>query len=395
MTESRRLAPGLLVVLSFLAAVGPLATDMYLASFTDIAAELQAPPSSVQLTLTAFLVGMGAGQLLLGPLSDQLGRRPVLVAALAVFAAASIALVWSPNIGVFIALRLVQGLSGAAGVVVSRAIAVDLATGDAAIRAISLIAMFTGLGPLLAPPLGGAILVLGDWRAVLGALAILATAMFLLALLRVPESLPRAQRSAAGIATALRSIRALLGDAGFVTLSCAFALAFGAMLAYIAASPFVGQVVLGMPPLVYALGFAAGALALVAGNFANARLAGRVRPTRMLALGAALLLVAGLAATALTTTRALAPPSFIACAFVLSAGASLMMANASALALARSGSHRGSGSALLGAGQFAVGGVASPLVGAWGEHTALPMALVILAAALLSATAVAVSLRRG
>ncbi len=384
MTPRPRLSPGLLAVLSFLAAVGPFATDMYLASFTEVARDLGAAPSSVQLTLTAFLLGMGTGQLLLGPLSDQVGRRPVLVLALSVFAAASIAMVFSPSIEVFIALRLVQGLSGAAGVVVSRAIAVDLSEGAAAIRAISLIAMFVGLGPLLAPPVGGAILTLGDWRAVLAVLAGIAVAMLVLAAIFVPESLPREARRASGIATALGAFRSLLADRGFLLLMLVFGLAFGAMMSYISASPFVGQTILGMPPLVYSLAFGLSAAAMILANLLNARLAGRVPATRMLLIGASLMLLAGLAFTILWLTGALTIPTFVACAFTLTGGTGLVMSNASALALARAASARGSGSALLGAGQFAMGSIGSPIVGAWGEHTALPMALFVLGCAALA-----------
>ncbi|RGE17622.1 multidrug effflux MFS transporter [Leucobacter sp. wl10] len=383
MTARRRLTPGLLAVLSFLAAVGPFATDMYLASFTAIARDLGARPSSVQLTLTAFLIGMGVGQLLLGPLSDQSGRRPVLVVSLAVFAASSVAMVFAPNIAVFVVLRALQGMSGSAGVVVSRAIAVDLSKGPAAIRAISLIAMFVGLGPLIAPPVGGAILTLGDWRAVLAALAAIAVAMFALAAFFVPESLPRESRGS-GLRTALRSFGALLGDRRFLLLMCVFGLGFGGMMSYISASPFVGQVVLEMPPLLYSLAFAAGAAAMILANFTNARLAGRVPARRMMLIGTLLSLAAGAALTALSASGALSPALFIACAFALTGGSGLVMSNSSAIALSLADDTRGSGSALLGASQFAVGGLASPLVGAWGEHTALPMSLFVLTASALA-----------
>lgn len=389
-----RLTPGLLAVLSFLAAVGPFATDMYLASFTSIATDLGAIPSSVQLTLTAFLIGMGTGQLLLGPLSDQCGRRPVLVIALGVFAASSIAMVFSPNIGIFIALRAVQGMSGAAGVVVSRAIAVDLTKGADAIRAISLIAMFVGLGPLLAPPIGGAILTLGDWRAVLATLAAIATAMFALALILVPESLPRDRRASSGVRTAMHNFGRLLGDPRFLLLTCVFGLGFGSMMAYISASPFVGQTMLGMPPLLYSLAFAAGACAMILANMVNARLAGKVPASRMLLIGSVLSLAAGATLTASSLSDTLSPPLFIVCAFVLTGGTGLIMSNASALALSLAEASRGAGSALLGAAQFAVGGLASPLVGAWGEHTALPMAAFVLGSAILGCVGVLVY-RRG
>ncbi|MBL3700591.1 multidrug effflux MFS transporter [Leucobacter luti] len=384
MTVHPKLTPGLLAVLSFLAATGPFATDMYLSSFTQIASDLGAPASSVQLTLTAFLLGIGSGQLVLGPLSDQWGRRPILLVALSVFAATSVAMVFSPNVGVLIGLRFLQGFAGAAGVVVSRAIAVDLTEGAAAIRAISLIAMFVGLGPLIAPPVGGAIAAVADWRAVLATLAGLAVAMLVLAAVLVPESLPRERRNAAGLRAALRNFAALLGDRGFLLLMCVFGLGFGGMMAYISASPFVGQIILGMSPFVYSLAFAAGALAMITANLINARLAGKVPATRMLFIGTVFALLAGTGLTVLATSEALTPASFIACAFTLTGGTGLIMSNASALALARAGAAKGSGSALLGASQFAVGGLASPLVGAWGEHTAVPMAVFVLGVAVLA-----------
>ncbi|QYM75589.1 multidrug effflux MFS transporter [Leucobacter luti] len=384
MTARPKLTTGLLAVLSFLAATGPFATDMYLSSFTEIAADLGAPASSVQLTLTAFLLGIGSGQLVLGPLSDQWGRRRVLLGALAVFAVASIAMVFSPSIGVLIGLRFVQGFAGAAGVVVSRAIAVDLTEGAAAIRAISLIAMFVGLGPLVAPPIGGAISAIADWRAVLATLAGIAVVMFALAALFIPESLPSEQRNAAGLRAAIGHFSRLLRDRAFLLLMVVFSLGFGGMMAYISASPFVGQTILGMPPFLYSLAFAAGALAMITANFINAKLAGTVRATRMLVLGTVFAVLAGAAFTVLATTNTLSPAAFIVCAFTLTGGTGLIMSNASALALARARAAKGSGSALLGAGQFAVGGLASPLVGAWGEHTALPMALFVLTVAVLA-----------
>lgn len=384
MSVRPRLTPPLLAVLSFLAAVGPFATDLYLASFTEIARDLGAPASSVQLTLTAFLLGMGLGQLILGPLSDQLGRRPTLVVSLTVFALASVLMVFSPNIVVLIALRALQGISGAAGVVIARAIAVDLSQGAAAIRAISLIALFVGLGPMIAPPIGGAILQFGDWRAVLGVLAGIAVAMCVLAALFVPESLPPEARHSAGLRMALQSFGGLLRTRDFLVLMCVFALGFGSMMSYIAASPFIGQVILGMPPFVYSLAFAAGALALILANFINARLAGKVLPQRMLLLGTILSLAAGVALTVLVLSETLSIPVFIACAFTLTGGAGFIMSNASALALSLAAHARGAGSALLGATQFTFGGLASPLVGAWGEHTALPMAVFVLAASALA-----------
>jgi DHA1 family bicyclomycin/chloramphenicol resistance-like MFS transporter len=383
----RRLTPALLATLGFLAGVGPFATDMYLASFTEIAHDLGGTPATVQLTLTTFLFGIAAGQLVLGPISDRFGRRRVLVTALAVFAASSIALVFSPSLPVFIALRAVQGFSGAAGVVVSRAVAVDLSEGDTAVRALSLMAMVAGLGPLIAPPIGGAIAQAANWHVVLAMLAAIAVIMLLLAVLVVPESLPPQQRHTGGFATLAGRFRTLLTDRAFAGGTLAFATGFAAMMAYISASPFVGQVVLRMSPFAYALAFATGAVSLVLANSLNARIAPRVGPGRMLIVGVAMIATSALVLTVLSTTGSLGVASFIACAFVLTGGAGFTMSNASALALARAEQARGSGAALLGATQFFIGGLSTPVVGLWGEHTAVPMAIVALGFGLLALAA--------
>ncbi|CAG7607039.1 Bicyclomycin resistance protein [Leucobacter soli] len=383
-TAQPRLTAGLLAALGLLAATSALATDLYLSSIPSIAADLQTSPSRVQLTLSLFFFGLGAGQLVLGPLSDSLGRRPVLIAGTAVFTTASVATVFSPTIEVLIALRLVQGISGAAGIVLARAIAADLSRGENAVKALSLIAMVVGVAPLVAPPVGSLAHELWGWRGVLAALAVIAASMLLTAWRGVPESLPREKRLSRGLRSTLRPFGGLLRDRVFVLLLLAYALGFTAMISYVSASPFVGQQVLGMSPVAYAFAFTAGATAFIATNLVNARLGPRVGPARMLAIGSVVLLVGALGMLAFVITGTLTIASFIACAFALGCGTALTMSNSSTLALMRAGHARGSGSALLGTAQFALGGTAAPLVGLWGEGTALPMAVIIAAAAVLS-----------
>ena len=388
-----RLTPWILTVLGLLAATSSLATDLYLSSVPTIAADLQTTPAQAQLTLSLFFFGICLGQLLLGPLSDSRGRRPVLLVSLAVFTAAGVATIFVPNIETLTVLRFVQGASGAAGLVLSRAIAVDLSTGDTAVRALSLIQMVVGLGPLLAPPLGASMHTLIGWRGVLATLATVALLLLILTWRSVPESLPPEKRLPQGIIAAIRPSGRLLRDPGFVLLMLAFSLGFAAMIAYVSASPFVGQRVLGMTPLVYGLAFATSASAFLIANFVNARLAPRIGPAAMLAVAAAVLVLGGGGLLALTLGDALTAPTFITCAFSITAGAALTMSNGSALALARAGAARGSGSALIGAVQFGLGGAMAPLVGLWGEHTALPMAVAASVAAVLTAVSVALSRR--
>ena len=380
------LSRGLLFALGYIAAVGPLSIDMYLASFTDIAVSLDTTAAAVQLTLTTFLVGLGFGQLILGPLSDRHGRRTVLISALIVFTLSGAAMVFAPNIGVLVALRAVQGFTGAAGIVIARAIAADLTTGTGTVRALSLIATLVGLGPLLAPPIGGAVSTLWGWRGVLVVLAVAATVMLLVSILVVPESLPAQNRLSRGLGSTFRTMGTLVRDLSFVLYTLAFAFGFAVMIAYISASPFVGQGILNMSPIAYSLAFATSATALLLAGLTNARLAPRFGPQRMLLVGTSALLAGSVAMATFIATGALTPASFIVCAFATTGGAGFTMTNSSALALNRAAHARGSGSALLGTTQFLLGGLFTPVVGLWGEHTALPLAVVMTSTAAIALT---------
>lgn len=393
MVTNGRLGRGVLAALGFVSAIGPFATDMYLASLPQIASSLDTPAASVQLTLTAFLLGMACGQLLFGPLSDRFGRRRVLVIALGVFAAVSVAIAFSPGIGVLVAGRFVQGVTGSSGVVIARAVVADLTTGSAAMRALSLMSMVSSLGIIIAPLVGGVIATVTDWRGVLLTLGGIATAMFVLALLFIPESLPPSRRLRGGVRTIAAGFAALVRDRAFLAPALTFMFGFAMLMSYISASSFVVQSVLGLGPLAYGAGFTAGAAAMLGGNAVNARLAGRVSSPTMLLIGVGCGLLGGVAMLAQAVLGVLTLAGFIACAIAVTGGTALVMANATTIALGRAGGARGTGSAILGSGQFFLGAAVSPIVGLWGEHTAVPAAVCVSVAALCAA-ACAIAARR-
>ncbi|MDN5383585.1 MULTISPECIES: multidrug effflux MFS transporter [Streptomyces] len=381
---------GLLVTLLLggLTATPPLAMDMYLPALPEVTRSLHAPATTVQLTLTACLVGMALGQLVVGPLSDRWGRRRPLLAGLAVYVLATALCALAPGVEVLIALRLLQGLSGAAGIVIARAVVRDLYDGVAMARFFSTLMLISGVAPIVAPLIGGQILRVTDWRGVFVVLTAVGVLLGALVWTRLPETLPPAERHGGGVGETLRSIRWLLADRAFTGCLLTGGFAFAALFAYIAASPFVVQEVFGASPQTFSLLFGLNAVGLVVAGQINGRvLVGRVRLDRVLAVGLAVVILAAAALLLMTTgvfgDTGLTPVA--AALFVLMSAMGITLPNTQALALMRTRRHAGSASALLGTSTFLIGAAASPLVGIGGGRTAVPMAVVQLAAALVAA----------
>ncbi|MFB7734219.1 multidrug effflux MFS transporter [Streptomyces sp. NPDC056112] len=380
---------GLLVtlILGGLTATPPLAMDMYLPSLPEVTRSLHAPAATVQLTLTACLAGMALGQIVVGPMSDRWGRRRPLLAGLAVYVLATALCALAPNVETLVAFRLAQGLSGAAGIVIARAVVRDLYDGVAMARFFSTLMLISGVAPIVAPLIGGQILRVTDWRGVFVVLTVVGALLAVVVWTRLPETLPPARRHGGGVGETLGSMRRLLADRAFTGYLLAGGFAFAALFAYIAASPFVIQEIYGASPQTYSLLFGLNSVGLVIVGQINGRvLVGRVRLDRVLAVGLAVVILAAagllLMAAGVFGNVGLAPVA--AALFVLMSAMGVTLPNTQALALMRTRQHAGSASALLGTSSFLIGAVASPLVGIAGEHTAVPMALVQLAAALVA-----------
>ncbi|MFD5162479.1 multidrug effflux MFS transporter [Streptomyces hawaiiensis] len=386
-TSHRR--TGLLVtfLLGSLTAVPPLAMDMYLPSLPEVTRSLSAPAATVQLTLTACLAGMALGQLVVGPMSDRWGRRRPLLAGLAVFVVATVLCALAPTVELLVAFRLAQGLAGAAAIVIARAVVRDLYDGMAMARFFSTLMLISGVAPIVAPLIGGQVLRVTDWRGVFAVLTVIGVLIGVLVWARLPETLAPADRHGGGVGEALRSMRTLLADRSFTGYTLTGGFAFAALFAYISASPFVIQEIYGASPQTFSLLFGLNSVGLVIVGQINGKiLVGRVSLDRVLGIGLAIVVTA---ATALLLMSlgvfgevGLVPVA--AALFVLMSAMGITLPNTQALALMRTRHAAGSASALLGTSSFLIGAIASPLVGVAGEDTALPMAVVQLAAALVA-----------
>ncbi len=366
----------LVLLIGALSAFAPLSIDMYLPGLPDIARDLGASPAEVQLTLTACLVGLALGQLVAGPLSDTYGRRRPLLAGLALYSVASLLCAIAPTIWIFVLLRVLQGLGGAAGIVISRAVVRDHYQGSAAARFFALTMLVNGLAPILAPIIGGQLLLITSWQGVFVVLAAIGATLFVFAALRLEESLPRDRRRSGRLHDVARAYRGLLLDRGFMSYVLASALAFAAMFGYISASPFIIEDVFGQSPQVFSIFFAVNALGIVVMSQVSGLLVGRVPPGRILLAG---LILSATGGVLLIAAAAIGLGLFgIAVGFfMVVASYGLVAPNAAALALADQPHQAGSASALLGASQFLVGAAAAPLVSIGGTTSALPMAVVI------------------
>lgn len=370
------------VVLALLTAIAPLATDMYLPAFPRMAQELGTSATAVQLSLTTFMVGLALGQLVIGPLSDQRGRRGLLVAGSAVCAAAGLACALAPSIGVLVAARFVQGFAGAAGVVLSRAVVADRARGTAAAKLFGIMMLIQGVAPVLAPLLGGTLVTAVGWRGVFGILAGVSLVMLVGVLVLVPETLPRERRTAGGLAATARDARTVLRNRRYLGWTGALVLGFAAMFAYISASPFVLQNVLGLSVGAYSVAFALNALGLGLVAGLGTTLVDRVAPRRLLGIGVTA--VAVLSVLLLLDVVLLDLPRWptLVLLFLTVSSLGLVFGNATTLATDEVAHAAGTGSAVMGALQFGLGAVVSPLVGLRGEHDALPMAVTMVVLAL-------------
>jgi DHA1 family bicyclomycin/chloramphenicol resistance-like MFS transporter len=372
------------LVLGALIALGPLTIDMYLPAFPALSAELDASDSATQLTLTGMLGGLAFGQLVIGPLSDALGRKRPLIAGLVAHAVASALAALAPTIYVLTSVRVLQGFAGAAISVVAMATVRDLFSGFAVARLMSRLMLVVGLAPILAPSIGGVILEWTSWRGIFGVLGATALLLTVVAAVGLRESLPVARRRPLNLRSTLGTYRDLLGDRPFLALVLIGGLMMSAMFAYVAGSSFVLQEGYGLDELSFGLVFGANAAGLTVASQVNPVLIRRWGVVNVLS-GAMLV---GMAAAAVLTLAGLTGVGGLFGVLVplgvVVASVGLSLPNTPALALARHGEAAGTAAAMLGAVQFGVGALVAPLVGMFGSTNAAPMGAIMVAVTALA-----------
>ncbi|MFC9083820.1 multidrug effflux MFS transporter [Streptomyces sp. NPDC057062] len=387
-TGARRLLT--VLTLGALLALGPLSIDMYLPALPAISADLRASSSSVPLTLAGTWLGLGLGQLFVGPLSDTVGRRPPLIVGTVLHIAASILCLVAPNVAVLGVLRVLQGVAGAATMVVAMAVIRDLFTGREVATVLSRLMLVVGAAPVFAPTLGGVILLVGSWHAVFAAPAALGGLLLVVVLTTVQETLPPERWRTGGFRPVTRAFTIVLRDGRFVIMALVSSLAMAAMFAYVSGASFVLRDGYGLREQEFALALGAGAAALIATSQLNVMLLARWAAQRIMLRALAVATAISLVLTPLAASGEGGVASFVILLWLITAAVGFVLPNGAALTLSRHGEAADTATALLGAGQFGLGAVVAPLVGLLGNN-AHAMAVVMtacVAAALVLAGAV-------
>ncbi|BBX09327.1 Bcr/CflA family drug resistance efflux transporter [Mycolicibacterium aichiense] len=357
----------MIVVLGALVALGPLTIDMYLPALPRIADELGVSSSVAQLTLTGTLAGLALGQLIVGPLSDSLGRRRPLMAGIALHMLASLLCLFAPDIAVLSLARGLQGMGAAAAMVVAVAVVGDLFDDSAAATVMSRLMLILGVAPIVAPSLGAAVLLKASWHWVFAVLIVLAGALLLVAALALPETLPVGSRRPLRVRSIAATYGSLLRDLKFVILVIVGALGMAGLFAYIAGAAFVLQGRHGLDQQTFALVFGAGAIAFVVATQLNVILLRRLSPQRILMIALTVATGVGAVFVALSVTHTGGIYGFLIPVWAVLAMMGFVIPNAPAVALSRHHEASGTAAALLGAAQFSVGAVIAPVVGLMGN----------------------------
>ncbi|QHG23566.1 multidrug effflux MFS transporter [Pseudomonas sp. DTU12.1] len=391
---THRVAMRLAIGLGLIGALGPSAVDMYLSSLPEIAREYQSSFASVQLTLTFFLLAMGAGQLIFGPIVDAYGRRRPLLAGLVVFTLCSLGAAWAPTLETLIALRFVQGLGSALTLVVIMSMVRDVSEGVAATKLFALLMTIEGVAPIFAPALGGVIDTHYGWRAVMLVLAAFGLAVLGNSWLSLPETLPASQREPLRLGAACRTYLTIARDRHFLRPTLAVAAVFFFLFAYIGGATLVYQQTYGLSPQAFGMLFGVTGVAILIGAMSAGKLVSRLGLGRLSLIGVCCMAAGSAIAVASTLTYVGLPGIVAGMALALFG---LGIAESTLMSLVMSSQKRalGSTAALLGAFQLSVSASATPLSALALTYGPVAWTALLLASALLTCLLTTISLPRG
>lgn len=378
-----------ILVLGALTALGPFTIDLYLPAFPVLQADFHTTAAAIQLTLTGTMIGFALGQLIVGPLSDRVGRRRPLLAVTGLHVLASVGAAFAPDLALLGVARVLMGVGAAAGGVVAMAIVRDLFGGRRLVVMLSRLALVSGVAPVLAPLVGSALLVVMPWRGIFGVLAAYGLVMLVSAIVLIPETLPAARRQAGRGGGVVARYASVLGDRVFVGVLIIGAMSFSGLFSYLSSSSFLFQEGYGFDAQQYGLLFAVNSLGVVGGVQVASRLAARFGPQWVLAWSTAVLAAAS-TAIIVADRAGLGLWGTVVPLFVFMTACGFTFPCVQVLALDRHGSAAGTAASLIGACNFGVAGIVSPLVG-WIARdsgiTATTMASVMVACAVIGCLA--------
>ncbi|QIH74915.1 Bcr/CflA family efflux MFS transporter [Macrococcoides canis] len=372
----------LIVTLGLLAAFGPLSLDMYLPALPRVADDLSTSASYAQLSLTACMIGLAVGQIIVGPISDVTGRKKPLFIVLIGYGLFSYFAARAATIEWLIFFRFIQGFCGGAGAVLSRAISSDLYKGKDLTKFLAVLMLVNGLAPVLAPVLGGFILSVSTWHTVFYILAVYGVLMVLLAL-TLEESLPKSSRNEGALKSIWNDFKLLLTNKAFVTMLLLQSLTYGVLFSYISGSPFITQKIYGMNAQQFSYLFALNGIGLIAFSQLTAKLVNKMDELKILKLGQNIQFI-GMMLTVIVLLFHL--PIWMLCAafFLMITPVSMIGTTGFSIAMQVQNQGAGSASAILGLMQFLIGGILSPLVGVMGERSIIPFIVIIIACTVLA-----------
>jgi len=375
------LRPGTLALttlLAMLSALGPLSMDMYLPSLPDIAHVLQAPTARVQLTVSSYLIGFAVGQVIYGPVSDRHGRRPVLLAAVALYLISTLVCAATPSITPLIGARFLQGIGGSGSIVLARAVVRDLYSGVQAARELSLMGSISAFAPIVAPMIGGVLQTAFGWRASFIAMAAFAVVALVVAGRLLPETLRQRACQPISLSSVVGGYGAVLRHRGFLVYLGILTISYAGLFAWISGASVVLQGIYGLSAVAFGFTFALGAAGYMLGATVATRLVVRLGLDRTMGLGVMVLAAGGLALAAVVAAG-IPGVWLVAAMAIYLAGLGLSMPQAMAGALTPFPDRAGTAASLMGLVQQTVAAVVAAIVGDYLGRSAWPVAGVVVA----------------